>query len=93
MSRRRRDYPDDDGRTIVDMSGLERTPLLLPRRPKADPPPAEPAAADRPWEDQGVSRETRRGLIGGALAAALLIALAFILGLGLVIGLIVLLGT
>ena len=93
MSRRRKEYPDDDGRTIVDMSGLERAPMLLPRRPKAGPPPAEPPASDRPWEDRRISRETRRGLIGGALSAALLIALAFILGLGLVIGLIVLLGT
>lgn len=88
MSRRRRDYPDDDGRTVADMSGLERRPLLLPRRPKPGPPPA-----DRPWEDRRVSRETRRGLIWGALSAALLIALVFILGLGLVIALIVLLGT
>ena len=47
----------------------------------------------RPWETGGVSRETRKGFIWGALSAALLIALAFIVGLGLVIGLIVLIYT
>lgn len=92
MSRQDKHYEDDDGRTIADMRLVERSPLLLPRRPKRTAPP-EGETPDRPWEDRSVSRETRRGLIWGALSAALLIALAFILGLGLVIALIVLLGT
>ena len=29
-----RNYDDDDGRVVADMSGLERQPMLLPRRPK-----------------------------------------------------------
>ena len=87
----KRSYEDDDGRTVADMSGLsQRTPLGYRRH--SDPEQAQPEASQekpaRPWERSGVSRETRNGVIWGALSAALLIALAFIVGLGLVIALI-----
>ena len=53
MSKKKRFYEDDDGRTIADMSGIEPQPLLIPRIPKrADRADfAEPDAAkanDRP---------------------------------------------
>ncbi|MDE7171415.1 MAG: hypothetical protein K2O11_05995 [Oscillospiraceae bacterium] len=81
-------YDDDDGRTIADMSGIERQSLFLPRIPKRDrpAPPAQPEPErDRPWETSELSPEERRWYILGALKASLLIALAFIGGLGLIV--------
>ena len=93
----RKTCDDDDGRVIADMSGVSaRTPFGFrpagekKRRGGEEGPGQDPA---RPWETGGVSRETRKGFIWGALSAALLIALAFIVGLGLVIGMIVLIFT
>lgn len=91
MARRRKEYDDDDGRTIVDMSGVERTPLFIPRPPKAagagSAEEPEDGKKDRPWEkgQSSLSREERRWYILGALKAALLIALVFIVGLGLAV--------
>ena len=80
-------YEEDDGRTIADMSGLApRTPFGFRRKERRElSAPAEESREDRPWEQQGTSREDRRSYIWGALSAALLIALAFIVGLGLII--------
>lgn len=82
-------YDDDDGRTIADMSGIERQPIFLPRLPKRDrpAPPAQPGPeGDRPWDTSSeLSPEERRWYILGALKAAMLIALAFIAGLGLIV--------
>ena len=86
---RKRVYDDDDGRTIADMSGLERPRLIVPRhwdnvrKPAAAPPP-EPAeeTPPRPWE-QGqdeLSAEDRRVYILAAVRAALLIGGVYILG-------------
>ncbi len=83
MGRKPRHYEDDDGRTIADMSGVERPNLIMPRipgesrpsRPKEQEPPAQP----------GFSREEQRMAVLGALKATLLVALPFILGLGLLI--------
>lgn len=90
MTRKKKVYDDDDGRTIADMSGIGSQPMFLPRVPgaqrgrPAEQPGAEPAD-DRPWEDSSMSREDRRMYILGALKAGLLIALVFIVGLGLLI--------
>ncbi|MDE6260646.1 MAG: hypothetical protein K2M42_07265 [Oscillospiraceae bacterium] len=81
-------YGDDDGRTIADMSGIQRQPLFFPRLPKRDlpAPPAQPEPdRDRPWETSELSPEERRWYILGALKASMLVALAFIGGLGLVV--------
>ena len=81
-------YDDDDGHTIADMSGIQRSPLFLPRLPKRDrsTPPAQPEPErDRPWETSELSPEERRWYILGALKASMLIALAFIGGLGLIV--------
>lgn len=86
---RKRVYDDDDGRTIADMSGLERPRLIVPRhwdnvrKPAAAPPP-EPVeeTPPRPWE-QGqdeLSAEDRRVYILAAVRAALLIGGVYILG-------------
>ena len=76
---------EDDGRTIADMSGLDRPAMFLPRGLKkntADP--KSDNSDDRPWESS-LTPEERRMTILAALKAAMLIALAFIVGLGLVV--------
>ena len=88
----RRDF-EDDGRTIADMSGVERRNLLLPRRPPREEPPApareesEPSS-ERPWEEKSMSRQDRRAYILAALGSALAIAAVFAVVLGLAIFLI-----
>ncbi|MBR2879113.1 MAG: hypothetical protein IKC02_00405 [Oscillospiraceae bacterium] len=76
-------YEDDDGRTIVDMSGVERPSMFghLPKRenPVFSKPKEKP---ERPWEDSGYNRSERRSAVLGALSASLLIGLAYIVGLG-----------
>ena len=89
MARQRRTYDDDDGRTIVDMSGVERPSMFghLPKSDKKDPvfsAPEEPKP-DRPWEENGFNRSERRAAVRGALSAALLIGLAYIVGLGILV--------
>ena len=84
MARGRKTYDDDDGRTIVDMSGVERPSMFGHMLPKKDNPvfSAPEEKSDRPWEDNGYSRSERRAAVFGALKAGLLIALAYIVGLG-----------
>lgn len=79
-------HPDDDGRVIADMSGVERQNLLLPRfqtprrfRRERD------EQADRQPLDFELTPEEQRMHIWMALKAALLIALVFIVGLGAVV--------
>ena len=78
---------EDDGRTIADMSGIDRPSLFLPRSPKKSVPDRVSAPQnddDRPWESS-FTPEERRSTVLAALKAALLIAFAFIVGLGLVV--------
>ena len=95
--RNRREYEDDDGRRVADMSGVERPNLLTVRTPpkqaRADA-EADGAARKQPgWENPAASmpKDDRKAFIWGALSAALLIGLAFLVGIGLVILLITLL--
>lgn len=90
----RKEWDDDDGRIIADMSGIERPRLLIPRiggrksstGQESDPAQREPegqTAKERPWENESeFTPGERRMYVLGALKAALLIALAFIAGLG-----------
>lgn len=82
-------YAEDDGRTIADMSGVERQPAFLPRlhRRRSDFTESASPRSDRPWESSGVqlTREERNAAIRGALKAALLIAGAYIAGAALLI--------
>ena len=90
----RREWDDDDGRVIADMSGIERPRFFVPRtggrkssvQPNADSlrrELKEQAVKERFWENESefTPRERRMYMLG-ALKAALLIALAFIAGLG-----------
>lgn len=95
--RNRREYEDDDGRRVADMSGVERPNLLTVRTPpkqeRADA-EGDGAAQKKPvWENPAASmpKDDRKAFIWGALSAALLIGLAFLVGIGLVILLITLL--
>lgn len=82
----RRTYDDDDGRTIADMSGLERPRMLLPRLPRqkaVTPPPSEDREeSERFWEQRKdeMAPEDRRVYVLAALRAGLLIGGAFLLG-------------
>lgn len=78
----KKQYDDDDGRTIADMSAL--TPGGgFKGFAKNEKKQEEPEREERPWEDN-FTKEERRMYMLGALKAALLIALVFIAGLGLV---------
>lgn len=76
-------YEEDDGRTIADMSGIERQPTFLPHfhRKRSDfSAPDAPRANDRPWESAaGELTREERAAIRGALKAGLLIAGVYIL--------------
>ncbi len=91
MARSKRTYDDDDGRTIVDMSGVERPSMFghLPtgKENRAFQKPEE-VKPERPWEESGWNRSERNAAVRGALKAALLIAGAYIVGLGAIIALI-----
>lgn len=97
MARRKKIYDDDDGRTIVDMSAVEK-PNLLSFNPaymdRKEPKPEkdETPKQDRPWEAKkdDMPKGARRAFVWGALKASLLIYAAFGCGLGLVIWLITL---
>ena len=70
-------YEEDDGRTIADMSGIERQPTFLPHfhRKRSDF-----SAPDAPRTNDGeLTREERNAAIRGALKAGLLIAGVYIL--------------
>ena len=85
---------DDDGRTVADMSGIERQPLFVPaRREKSPckPPENMEGEANNTPADLFAGAE-RRAYIGGALAATLLVASVFILAAFLLIFLITKIG-
>ena len=73
-----RNYDDDDGRTIADMSGLERQPMLMPRLPKRKKNSAAPESSDAAQPEFQLTDEERHSYIGGALGAAALIGGIFI---------------
>ena len=77
----------DDGRTIADMSGVERRPFLIPaplkaelRRRRAASENREDGEAPKPPRQQSeLDPADRRAAIGGALTATLAIALVFLI--------------
>lgn len=85
---REKKYDDDDGRTIVDMRGVEKMPLfgsLVPLSRRELEPPKEKKSA-RPWESENrLTADQKLWYILGTLKAALLIASVYIIGLGLII--------
>lgn len=96
---RKKEWDDDDGRTIASMSEVGRQNLFIPRKPireerRQNVPETEyeQSKKDRPWEQsEQFSKQERRWYAFGALKAALLIAMAFIVGLGLAILIMILL--
>lgn len=92
-------YDDDDGRTIFDMSAVEKPnlfsfnpPYMDEERPRKKSDDEPSAASDRPWENSNdeMPHEMRRAYVWGALKASLLIASAFVAGIGVVVYLITL---
>ncbi len=74
-------YDDDDGRTVADMSGIERQPLFIPRFPKKNKradfseTPSEDAKPE--WEVDTLNKKERGAFISGVLSAAVAIAAVF----------------
>ena len=79
MSRKKRQFADDDGRTIADMREVAPAPRMFPRRREGGN-PSEPAhvGAEQPWESSALSKEERRAAMAGAMGAAMLLAGVFI---------------
>ena len=90
MAINKKQYDDDDGRVIADMSDVGRQPLLIPRfdhlhkSERRDMGREEETEKRLEYEVQYTSEE-RRAMIGGTLAAALLIGGVFIVCIGLLI--------
>lgn len=98
---RKREWDDDDGRTVASMNGVGRQNLFIPRKNPRDREPTNPDTVnisesfipddeapenDRPWDQSGrFSKQESRWYALSALRAALLIGLTFIVGLGLAI--------
>lgn len=92
MRKEKEDNLIDDGRTIVDMTGVER-PALFGRNYKAEKAkrreleaPKEEAEV-KPWEQDKdkMSKEDRMAVIKGALGASFLIWLCYAVVFGVVI--------
>ena len=92
MKREPREYEDDDGRTVADMSELHRRNLFIPRRsPHQESPKREVENHEgKANQNPPLNRKETRSFILGALSAGLLIALVFIIGLGLAIAIMLL---
>lgn len=69
---KRKEYPDDDGRTIADMSDVQRQPLFIPKLPKRD---ANKATEKK--EDLYLTKKEQASYIFGTLKSALLIGAVF----------------
>ena len=94
MALKRRQYDDDDGRVISDMSDIGRQPMILPRfdhlhkTERRDMGAPEESASSRPEYEVQYTDEERRALVGGTVAAALLVGGIFIAAIALLIFLI-----
>jgi|LSQX01.3.fsa_nt_gb hypothetical protein len=84
-------YDDDDGRTIADMSGLDRPPMFIPKFPKRDSSEKNHEITERaetnerPWENNEMPREERKAYVLGALKATLIIVGVFLAGIAITI--------
>lgn len=84
----------DDGRTVADMSDVQRGMFLGGWRPAGhglvpENKPEEDAQSRprRPWEDDSLTKEERRMYVLGAMKAALLIGMVYLVGGGVLIAL------
>jgi hypothetical protein len=90
MAINKKQYDDDEGRVIADMSDVGRQPLLIPRfdhlhKSERRDMGREEETEKRPEYEVQYTSEERRAMIGGTLAAALLIGGVFIVCIGLLI--------
>lgn len=97
MAFKKKQYDDDDGRVISDMSDVGRSPLIMPRfdhfhKEERRDMGQDPEIEKRPEYEVQYSAEERRALIGGTVTAALLVGGVFIVAIGLLIFLISRLG-
>ena len=76
---------EDDGRTIADMSEVERQPLLLPSisrirklRGERKGVDAKEADSERTRFEPSIDKKDRKAYLGGAVSASLLIALVYL---------------
>lgn len=74
--KQKKTYDDDDGRTIADMSGVQRSGMFTFRSFKKNSTFRNPDSDEAPKEEY--TNDQRKAAVGGALSAALLIAGAFI---------------
>lgn len=93
MNKKRLDDPEDDGRTIADMSDLAPhrnwlggwTPSTGSESRRERPVQQAQPKQERPWEQQATFTGSQRfWAIMGALKASLLIGLVYVVGLGLI---------
>ena len=66
-------YSDDDGRTVADMSGISKTPLLIPNLSGK----SEKKKSEKPENQVSLSKDERRSFIFGTVSAAIVIGLIF----------------
>ena len=72
----RKDHPDDDGRTIADMSGIQRQPVFIPKIPKRQT--AENGENEHKKENGlFLTKKEKTAYILGTLKSALLIDAVF----------------
>ena len=88
MAKKHKIYDDDDGRTIADMSGIERQPMIIPKLPRKDEKTAQNESESDNAYDFQLSKGERRAFIGGALGAVLAVVSVFIIAAFLLIFLI-----
>ena len=82
----KKEYDDDDGRTVADMSNVERPGIFDGWIPKKYPRNKSAATNDRARKDPvPMDKEERRAYVISALVTALAVWAAFGLGLGLLI--------
>ncbi len=75
--KKNKQFADDDGRTVADMSGIEKTPLIIPNiAGKTDKKKSE-EREKKPENQVSLSKSERRSFILGTVSAALLIGLIF----------------
>lgn len=78
MKKHRRSFDDDDGRTIADMSGIQRERMFLPRSLKKYGTFAKPETDTEKNDQPKWNKDQRQSAVGGAVSAAALIAGIFI---------------
>lgn len=83
MAKNKKQYDDDDGRTIADMSDVTRQPLIVPDFSKKSE--KKEQSESEKHDDFELTKSERRAFISGALSATLAIGSVFVIIGGIVI--------